>query len=48
MHCPPAATILFLALSVNLKAHTLTLGHVKSLISSVIDPTVAKIVSCPL
>jgi hypothetical protein len=48
MHCPPAATILLLAFSVNLKAHTLTFGQVKSLISSVTDPTVAKIVSFPL
>ena len=48
IHCPPAATILFLALSVNLKAHTRTLGQVNSLISSVIEPTVANMVSCPL
>jgi hypothetical protein len=47
-HCPPAATILFLAPSVNLKAVTLNFGTFKSLISSVTAPTTAKIVSCPL
>jgi len=48
MHWPPAASILFLALSVNLNAHTLTFGQVKSLTSSVTEPTTAKTVSFPL
>ncbi len=45
---PPALVILALAVSVNLKAHTLTLGTSKSLTSSVIVPTKAKIGSAPL
>ena len=47
-HCPPAATILFLAFSVNLKAATLTFGATSNLESSVTVPTIAKIFSCPL
>jgi hypothetical protein len=45
IHCPPAVTILLLAVSVNFKAHTLTFGTTKSLVSSVTDPTTAKTVS---
>lgn len=45
---PPAARILVLALSVTLKAQTLSLGNSPSLTSSVIVPTRAKMVSCPL
>jgi hypothetical protein len=40
---PPAATILFLAPSVNLRAQTLSLGIFNILLSSVIVPTTAKI-----
>jgi len=47
-HCPPAVTILLLALSVKRNAHTLTFGQVNSLMSSVTVPTTANIVSFPL
>ena len=47
-HFPPALTILALAVSVNLRAATVSLGMSRSLLSSVMVPTTTAILSCLL
>jgi hypothetical protein len=44
-HFPPALTILALAVSVNLRAATVSLGTSRSLMSSVTVPTITAILS---
>merc|ERR1719329_235559 len=47
MHFPPALVILALAVSVNLRAATVSFGTSRSLMSSVTVPTNTTILSCP-
>ena len=47
-HFPPALTILALAVSVNLRAATVSLGTSRSLISSVTVPTTTAMRSLPI